>query len=42
MMLAYYYQDFDTHVLDAIQHPSLFYTVDGGLTWSKVEPQIAP
>jgi photosystem II stability/assembly factor-like uncharacterized protein len=37
-----FYRDFDNHVLEAMQQAYLFYTFDGGLTWSIVEPQIAP
>jgi photosystem II stability/assembly factor-like uncharacterized protein len=44
---AGYYVDltaafFDAHLLEAVDKSTLFYTKDGGHSWAKVEPQIAP
>jgi hypothetical protein len=35
-------KDFDARIFEAVENSSLFYTHDGGRSWAKVEPQIAP
>ncbi len=37
-----YYRYFDARLLEAVQNSFLFYTKDGGRSWAKVEPKIAP
>jgi photosystem II stability/assembly factor-like uncharacterized protein len=37
-----YYRYFDDRLLEAVDKSILFYTKDGGYSWDKVEPQIAP
>jgi antitoxin MazE len=37
-----YYRDFDSRVVDAAQNSYLYSTSDGGHSWVKVEPKVAP
>jgi hypothetical protein len=37
-----YYCDFDSRVVGAAQNPYLYVTNDGGRSWERVEPQVAP